>query len=114
MNNKNIWLGFAFAALCTTNAYALNETKPLTKGGEYLVVSNYPDNLHIIDIKKDELVKTCKIPGKFGPGTVVMSPDKQRAYVLGNGFSEVFGFNVDNCAIEFSAKFAQRNNEIAP
>ncbi|MDM1715286.1 quinohemoprotein amine dehydrogenase subunit beta [Thiopseudomonas alkaliphila] len=115
MNNKKMWLGATLTALClsSVSAFAFNESKPLAKGSEYLAVSNYPDNLHIIDAKEDKLYKTCKIPGKFGPGTVVMSPDKTRAYVLGNGFSEVFGFNVDNCEIEFRAKFAQQSNEDA-
>lgn len=115
MNNKKMWLGASFSALylASAGAYALNESKPLSKGTEYLAVANYPDNLHIVDVTKDKLVKTCKIPGKFGPGTVVMSPDKNRAYVLGNGFSEVFGFNVDNCEIEFRAKFSQQRNEEA-
>lgn len=117
MNNNKIRMGvtLAITALClgVGNSYALNESKSLVKGNEYLVVANYPNNLHIVDVNKDSVYKTCEIPGKFGPGTVMMAPDGMRAYVLGNGFSEVFGFNLDNCEVEFRAKFAQQSNEVA-
>ena len=100
-------------SLFTVSTWADTSQKALVKGHEYLAVTNYPDNLHLIDVATDKVYKTCNMPGQFGPGTVSISPDKKRAYVLGNGFRQVYGFDLDTCKLEFNAVFAQAANEDA-
>lgn len=90
-----------------------NTDKALKKGNEYMVLTNYPNNLQIIDVGSNEVYKTCAMPGHYGPGQVQMSPDKSRAYVLTNSFKEIYGINVDTCEMEFKARFAQEPGEDA-
>lgn len=90
-----------------------NTDKRLVKGNEYMVLTNYPNNLQVIDLSTDEVYKTCAMPGHYGPGQVQMSPDKSRAYVLTNSFKEIYGINVDTCEMEFKARFAKESGEDA-
>jgi len=90
-----------------------NVDKALKKGQEYMVLTNYPNNLQIIDLKTETVYKRCEMPGKYGPGQVQMSPDKSRAYILTNSFKEIYGVNVDTCKLEFRARFAQEPGEVA-
>lgn len=92
-------------------AAPLNADKPLQKGDEYLVVGNYPDNLHVVDLKTDSLYKTCPVPGSIAPATVVMSPDKTTAYLVTNRFEEVYGMALDTCEVVFHAKMSQQPGE---
>src|SRR5699024_6437009 len=88
-----------------------NTDKALVKGKEYMVLTNYPNNLQIIDVNTDRVYKTCAMPGHYGPGQVQMSPDKGRAYVLTNSFKEIYGINVDTCEMEFKARFSTESGE---
>jgi len=90
-----------------------NTDKALVKGKEYMVLTNYPNNLQIIDVNTDSVYKTCAMPGHYGPGQVQMSPDKGRAYVLTNSFKEIYGINVDTCEMEFKARFSKESGEDA-
>lgn len=90
-----------------------NIDKALVKGNEYMVLTNYPNNLQVIDLSVDEVYKTCAMPGHYGPGQVLISPDKTRAYVLTNSFKEIYGMNLDSCKMEFKARFAQEPGEDA-
>lgn len=109
------WRALALAALAPAAALAapLNADKPLVKGDEYLVVGNYPDNLHVVDLKTDSLYKTCAVPGSVGPATLVMSPDRSTAYLVTNRFDEVHGIALDSCKVVFHAKMAQKPDERA-
>jgi len=44
------------------------------------------------------------LPAYATPGTVVMSPDHNTAYVLANRFREVYGLNIDSCELVFSPR----------
>jgi quinohemoprotein amine dehydrogenase beta subunit len=109
------WRALALAAVVPAAAQAapLNADKPLVKGDEYLVVGNYPDNLHVVDLKIDKLYKTCPVPGSVGPATLVMSPDKATAYLITNRFDEVHGIALDSCKVVFHAKMSQKTDERA-
>lgn len=109
------WRALALAALAPAAVHAapLNTDKPLVKGDEYLVVGNYPDNLHVVDLKTDSLYKTCAVPGSVGPATLVMSPDKTTAYLVTNRFDEVHGIALDSCRVVFQAKMSQKPDERA-
>ncbi len=105
---------FASAALvaCSLNAVA-NPGKPLNAGDEYLITTNYPNNLQIVDMQSDTLYKTCPLPGGYGPGTIQMSPDRKIAYVLSNHYADVYGIEVDSCKQVFHASLAQKFAENA-
>lgn len=116
--NKNLALqACGLAAAMALPALALggplNADKPLQKGDEYLVVGNYPDNLHVVDLKSDALYKTCPVPGSIAPATVVMAPDKTTAYLVTNRFEEVHGIALDSCELVFHAKMSQKPEERA-
>lgn len=109
------WGALALAALApvAVQAAPLNADKPLVKGDEYLVVGNYPDNLHVVDLKADALYKTCPVPGSVGPATLVMAPDKATAYLVTNRFDEVHGIALDSCKVVFHARMSQKPEERA-
>ncbi|BAK77013.1 quinohemoprotein amine dehydrogenase, beta subunit [Pseudogulbenkiania sp. NH8B] len=85
----------------------------LQKGHEYLAVTNYPNNLHIIDAENDRLYKSCRLPDAFGPGTIQISPDKTRAYVLNNHYGDIYGVELDSCNVVFHATLSQQPTERA-
>ena len=70
----------------------------------YMVAVNRPDNMHLIDLASNSIVRTCKLPAYAAPGTVLISPDHNVAYVLANHFREVYGLNIDTCALVFSTR----------
>lgn len=104
-------LAMAFAACSLSSQAAADQA--LQKNHEYLVVTNYPNNLHIIDAESDTLYKSCKLPDAFGPGTVQVSPDKSRAYVLNNHYGDLYGIELDTCNVVFHATLSQAPTERA-
>jgi quinohemoprotein amine dehydrogenase beta subunit len=104
----------AFAILGTCSLSALADTNPtLDPGHEYMVATNYPNNLHVIDLQTDTLYKTCTLPDAFGPGTVQLSPDHKIAYVLNNHYADVYGVELDSCKQVFHASITQKSGEKA-
>ncbi|QZI72564.1 quinohemoprotein amine dehydrogenase subunit beta [Pseudomonas protegens] len=90
-----------------------DESLALNSGHEYMVTTNYPNNLHVIDLASDSLYKTCKMPDAFGPGTVQLSPDRKIAYVLNNHYADVYGVELDSCKQVFHASITQHPGEKA-
>ncbi|MCM2461367.1 MULTISPECIES: quinohemoprotein amine dehydrogenase subunit beta [Pseudomonas] len=104
----------AFAVLSTCSLTVLaDENTALQDGHEYMVTTNYPNNLHVIDLATDTLLKTCKMPDAFGPGTVQLSPDGKTAYVLNNHYADVYGVELDSCKQVFHANVSQQPGEKA-
>ena len=93
----------AFVAGGILPATAANESKALKAGNEYMVVINHPNNLNVLDLGNDSVLKSCALPGAFGPGMVQMSPDKATAYVLNNRFGNIYGVRLDDCKVTFQA-----------
>ncbi|HJU50272.1 MAG TPA: quinohemoprotein amine dehydrogenase subunit beta [Pseudogulbenkiania sp.] len=102
-------VAMAFAACSLSGQAAANPA--LKKGHEYLVVTNYPNNLHIIDAENDSIYKSCQLPDAYGPGTVQISPDKSRAYVLNNHYGDLYGIELDTCKVVFHAALSQQWDE---
>jgi len=100
-------LGGLSLACALHAAAAANEDKALESGHEYLVSTNYPNNLHVIDMQTDKLYKTCTIPGAYGPGMIQLSPDRKIAYVLSNHYADIYGLQLDDCKPVFHATIAQ-------
>jgi quinohemoprotein amine dehydrogenase beta subunit len=103
---------FAVLSVCSLTVLA-DENTALQDGHEYMLTTNYPNNLHVIDVATDTLFKTCKMPDAFGPGTVQLSPDRKTAYVLNNHYADVYGVELDSCKQVFHASITQKPGEKA-
>lgn len=122
MNNKNnirktlrnlmVGAGILGTTMMGSTAFA-NEADmsgpALKKGQEYMVVANYPNQIHVLDLKTDSLLKTCKVPGAYGPGVLQVAPDKKTVYMLTNHYEDVYGINVDDCSVQFHTTFSKQN-----
>lgn len=95
----------------TAPAFALDESRALKSGDEYLTVMNYPNNLNIVDLQTNSIYKTCPLPGAFGPGLIHIAPDKRSAFILNNRFSTIYGIELDTCEVIFQAELGQTQNE---
>lgn len=95
------------------SAQATTEGAALTPGKEYMVVANYPNSLHVVDLEQDTVFKSCELPGAFGPGAIQVSPDRSMAYILNNRFSDIYGVHLDSCEVRFHAAMSQAPNERA-
>ncbi|MBO3273921.1 quinohemoprotein amine dehydrogenase subunit beta [Pseudomonas schmalbachii] len=102
----------ALVAACSLNVMA-DEGKALEAGHEYLITTNYPNNLHVIDMQTDKIYKTCTIPGAFGPGMTQLSPDRRIVYVLSNHYADIYGIQLDDCKPVFHGTIAQKPGENA-
>lgn len=105
-------VALAVLGACSFSVLA-DEGLALNSGHEYMVTTNYPNNLHVIDLASDSLYKTCKMPDAFGPGTVQLSPDRKIAYVLNNHYADVYGVELDSCKQVFHASITQHPGEKA-
>jgi quinohemoprotein amine dehydrogenase beta subunit len=71
---------------------------------DYMVTVSRPNTLNLIDLHQNKVVRQCEIPSAPAPGTAVMSPDNNIAYVLADGFSNVYGFRLADCELVFSSQ----------
>ncbi len=95
-------------------AHAAGESGPaLQPGHEYMIATNYPNNLHVVDLASDKVYKTCVMPDAYGPGTTQIGPDRKTAYVLNNHYGDLYGIDLDNCKTVFHARLAQGPTEKA-
>lgn len=95
-------------------AHAAGEAGPALKPGhEYLIATNYPNNLHVVDLASDKVYKTCQMPDAYGPGTTQIGPDRKTAYVLNNHYGDLYGIDLDSCRTVFHARLAQGPTEKA-
>ena len=77
-----------------------------------MVVSNRPNNLHLIDLGARRVERTCTMPAAAAPGTIAMSPDNSVAYIIGRAMGEIWGFRLADCALVFSAVESQGNERV--
>ncbi|MDI3326607.1 quinohemoprotein amine dehydrogenase subunit beta [Pontibacterium granulatum] len=100
------------------NATTVAESAPATINGmkagghEYILTVTRPNQLHIVDTETNQLVRTCDVPGVFGNGGIAMSPDGRIAYVMTNKWEDIYGFDITNCEIKFSAKQSYSNVQV--
>ncbi len=74
---------------------------------DYLATVSRPNILNLIDLHDNTLVRQCELPGGAAPGTLVVSPDREIAYVLADGFGDVYGIALDSCELVFSTNQSQ-------
>jgi len=55
-------LALTVAATACAWAAQADEAKALKAGHEYLIATNYPNNLHVVEVASDTLYKTCRMP----------------------------------------------------
>ena len=79
---------------------------------DFMAIANRPNQVSLVDLEERKVVRTCPLPGRFGAGTLQMSPDKRTAYVLTNHFENVYGVNLDTCEITFSAIQSEGNTRV--
>jgi len=95
----------------TACAQPVQSDTPLVSGNEYIAVVNRPNNLTFVDTQTDTIFKTCSLPDNFVPGTLQISPDHRRAYILNNGFGDLYGVNMDDCKVVFHASLGINSSE---
>lgn len=100
-------------ALGVPGAAAAEVGPALKPGQEYLLATNYPNNLHLIDVSTDKVYKTCQMPDAYGPGAAQVSPDKKTAYVINNHYGDLYGIDLDTCKTVFHARVAFKPGEQA-
>ncbi|MDR0701784.1 MAG: quinohemoprotein amine dehydrogenase subunit beta [Azoarcus sp.] len=83
-----------------------NTAAPLIAGREYMVAPNHPNQLNVLDLADNKVLKTCALPDAFGPGSVQISPDRRTAYILNNHFGGIYGIELDTCKVTFSARMS--------
>lgn len=83
----------------------------LKSGSEYMVVANYPNQLHVLDLATDSVYKTCDMPDRFGPGALQVAPDKKTVFILNNGYEDIYGVDMDSCEVKFHARMALSSKE---
>ncbi len=106
-NNRGIGLGMAAvlgAAALLSGCASVKQTTAASTASpqEYLLTVTRPNQLQVIDMQTDTLVRRCDIPGTFG-GQIALSPDNRIAYILSNGMENVYGLNIQTCDLVFSA-----------
>ena len=114
MINKILTYAISTGALTfgiTLSGSALATGPALEKGHEYLLVANYPNNIHVIDTETDTLFKSCDLPGSFGPNTIQVAPDGKTAYILTNRYEDIYGIELDTCEVTFHAPMALKAGE---
>jgi quinohemoprotein amine dehydrogenase beta subunit len=70
---------------------------------DFMAIANRPNQVHLVDLSERKVVRSCKLPGRYGNGTLQVTRDGRTAYVLSNQFENIYGVNLDTCEIGFSA-----------
>ena len=104
----------ALALGCATGPGPAESSAPASErgAGDLMVVSNRPNNLHLIDLGARRVERTCTMPAAAAPGTIAMSPDNSVAYIIGRAMGEIWGFRLADCALVFSAVESQGNERV--
>lgn len=105
------WVRAALAAtlISLVSTAAVAQTPPKApakgvKGKEYLLATSRPHHLHVIDTASNTLLRSCEIPARIGAGTIAPSPDGRVAYLLMDGWENIFGIDVETCKVVFTAR----------
>jgi len=104
LNNALIRTWAVAATLLGACSGAVQAQDALKADGEYLVTVSRPGLLHVIDTQTDTLVRSCEMPGRIGSGHLAFSPDGLTAFVLYDGWENIYGIELDSCKTVFSAK----------
>jgi quinohemoprotein amine dehydrogenase beta subunit len=106
--------GGALASACagTQGGSGTARAVSVRGAGDMMVVSNRPNNLHLVDLGARRVERTCAMPAAAAPGTIAMSPDNSVAYIIGRAAGEIWGFRIADCELVFSAVESQGNERV--
>lgn len=105
--NKRIlrtWLALAGVGLLLTGCHNSVKQAAVPAPHEYLLTVTRPNQLQVIDTETNSISRSCDIPGYFGAGSIALSPNGRIAYVLSNKWEDIYGFDITDCRMVFSAR----------
>jgi quinohemoprotein amine dehydrogenase beta subunit len=112
--NIPVWAGGALLAISLLLGACSKEVAESTtpvpeapQSRDYMATVSRPNILNLIDLHDNVLVRQCELPGGAAPGTLIVSPDRTIAYVLADGFADVYGIALDSCELVFSTNQSQ-------
>lgn len=81
---------------------------------EYMLVGTRPNQLHMVDLERREVIRTMEIPARAGngPQVIVPSPDGRRAYVISDRWESVYGFDLDTGREVFRAHLSRDGERV--
>jgi quinohemoprotein amine dehydrogenase beta subunit len=71
---------------------------------EYLLTVARPHHLHVVDMATNTLARSCELPARMGPGLMAPAPDGRTAYVLMDGWENIYGVDIATCKVVFTAR----------
>ena len=89
---------------CERSADVMSEGGAGPAERDYMLTVSRPNTVNLIDLHENKVVRQCELPTAPTPGTIAVSPDNTIAYVLADGFSNVYGFRLDDCELVFSTR----------
>ncbi|GAA5315555.1 MAG: hypothetical protein AseanaTS_07600 [Candidatus Pelagadaptatus aseana] len=92
----------AISSLALLTAACSNDESAQTTS-DILVGVHRDNHLWVADVDQRKVIQHCDLPGRFGLGTVVLSPDNSIVYVLGDGSETVYGMKWETCELVFQA-----------
>jgi quinohemoprotein amine dehydrogenase beta subunit len=97
-------LALAGLGLVLSGCHSSVKQAASTAPHEYLLTVTRPNQLQVIDTETNRISRSCEIPGYFGSGSIATSPNGRIAYVLSNKWEDIYGFDITDCKMVFSAK----------
>lgn len=97
-------LAFSLAFI-VSEAVASEEipTAELKGGRDYAVAVTRPNNLFVVDLKEEKVVRNCKLNGDAAPIGIVLSPDNSVGYVITDYAESINGYDLESCKQVFHA-----------
>lgn len=84
---------------------------PLSGGRDYAVAVTRPNNLFVVDLKEEKVVRNCQLNGSAAPIGIVLSQDKNVAYVITDFAESINGYELDSCKQVFHASLSTEETQ---
>lgn len=72
-------------------------------GRDYAVAVSRPNNLMVVDLKEEKVVRNCQLNGEAAPIGIVLSPDNSVGYVITDYAGSINGYDLQTCKQVFHA-----------
>ncbi len=76
---------------------------PFLGGRDYAVAVSRPNNLIVVDLKEEKVVRNCQLNGEAAPIGIVLSPDNSVGYVITDYAGSINGYDLESCKQVFHA-----------
>lgn len=100
-------------ALIGTEGFAsetVHENPPFAGGRDYAVTVTRPNNLIVVDLKEEKVVRNCELDGKAPPIAIILSPDNTIGYTITDYAGSVNGYNLQTCEQVFHASLSTKES----